>query len=207
MYQPSSRMMYSQTVLRREVDVRLVGLGVDARFEGHAAQVERVPPVPGDLARPDPRGIRDLRRARQQVDERVADEVAVVLGDPQHAPGKGPGATGDGDVVGRARDAKIAIVGQLLLPAGRGETSRSTPGHPCRAARGRGSPPDRLRRSPPSGRRPSRRRRECCRARPVASSAELHPFELPLVVREEALLLRDSRRRRRRRSGRSPPRR
>ena len=110
-----------------------------------------------------------------------------MLGDAQHAPGKRPGAAGDGDVVGRALDAKIAIAGQLLLERVGGERRGQ------RRATGAAQPQARVvlqirfgDRDLRSGAGLDDRRNAAQRGR--WQLTEPHALELALVVGEEALL-------------------
>ncbi len=104
-----------EAVLRGEIDVVLVGLRVDAGFEIHAVDIVGVPPVPGDFARFDPRRVRHLRRLFEQLDQRVRDQIPVVLRDAEHAPRKGARSARDGDVVGAFNHLEVAIAGQIFF--------------------------------------------------------------------------------------------
>ena len=96
-------------VLRGEVDVVLVGLGVDARPERHAVDVVRVPPVPGHLARPDPRGVGELALRGQAKHDVGVEQRLVALGDHQHAPRELARAPRPCDVVLALEHALVAV--------------------------------------------------------------------------------------------------
>ena len=77
----------SQPELRREVDVRLVGRGVDARPERHALQMPVAPPLPGARPGPHPRIVAGWRR-RQVARDRLPHQPGRRVGDREHAPRK-----------------------------------------------------------------------------------------------------------------------
>ncbi len=107
-----------------EVDVVLVGLGVDPGLEGHAVHVVRVPPVPRDLAGPDPGGVGQLRGPGQEIDERARQEVAVLFRDAEDPPGIGALALGHRDVVRGLHDLEVPVACELLLQRIRREGGR-----------------------------------------------------------------------------------
>ena len=83
-HQPSSIIMYSKPDARREVDVALDGRHVGAALV-RRRQIGPGPPVPGGLARLDPRGVE--RRIRIQIaDEIRFDEVTELVAQHDHAP-------------------------------------------------------------------------------------------------------------------------
>ncbi len=110
-------------VLRREVDVVAVRLVVHAGAEGHAAQVEVVVPVPGHLARPDPRHVGESRRCREEIHHLVEQQLPVVVGDHHDAPRQRAATTRARQPVGAARHGNVAVVARPLLERGARERS------------------------------------------------------------------------------------
>ncbi len=82
-----------------EVDVVLIGGSVDARAEIHARDIPVVPPVPGHLARADPRDVVDARGGCHQIAQ-VARRHLDVRAHYGDAPRKGPRLRHFGNVVG-----------------------------------------------------------------------------------------------------------
>ncbi len=110
-----------QAVLGGEVDVVLVGVGVDAGLERHAREVEVVPPVPRHLARRDPGRVRHGRLAGQAEDDVGREQVRIALGEDQDAPGEVAGPARLRQVRLALDDLLVAIVRLLDLLRVRGE--------------------------------------------------------------------------------------
>lgn len=109
-----------QPVLCGEVDVVLVGSGVDACLEIDAVEVQGVPPVPGHLAGSDPRRIVDLRRRGQPVGHVRCEQVGILAGVDHHAPREGACALGAGDVVLPVEDDLLLVVVAARIGNGAG---------------------------------------------------------------------------------------
>ena len=98
-----------------EVDVVFVGLRVDSGAEIDAVEVERVPPLPRNLARPHPRGVALDRWRGQHPGEVVLEQRAVVGVDRHQPPREGARPLRAGDIGGRPHELFVAV--RALLEA------------------------------------------------------------------------------------------
>ena len=105
----------------REVDIKLICLGVDAGTEVHAVDVPVVPPVPGDLAGLHPAPVGVGCGTAQFIDEVAVEQLAVFLSNGHYAPGQGCSCGLLGYIIlGGAHDALQLVVAVLLDELGIG---------------------------------------------------------------------------------------
>ena len=92
-----------------EVDVILIGLGIDSGTEVHARDVPGVPPIPSHLAGPNPRRVVDLRGLGEQPAQIARGETGIRThhGD---APRKRARALDPGDVISPLLDEDLDII-------------------------------------------------------------------------------------------------
>ena len=97
------------TAFGGEIDVILIGFGIDAGLEVYAGEVPGVPPVPGDLAGADP-GIVPFGRTGEAVDHVVLGELPVISCENEDSPGKGFRDRSAVDVIFPGLDEPLEVV-------------------------------------------------------------------------------------------------
>ena len=106
-----------QMVLRSEVDIILIGVGVHARCKVNARYVQVVPPVPCHLAWSNPRHIGNAAGRRQALGHVAIQNVGIALCDDYRTPRESLTSIELRDIIGtfRGHQVQTGIAANLLF--------------------------------------------------------------------------------------------